>query len=240
MGKDDPELIHSSWKESATAACRPERRWSAAKRPSCPTSTKATISTWPASASASSNASRILDGKSIRPGDAVIGLASSGFHSNGYSLIRRIVFGIAGLTIDQHVPDLDRTVGDVLLEPTRIYSSLAAGLLKQFPARTGISGFAHITGGGLKDNIERLLPDGCQVRLDRRSWKIPPEFMWLQELGDVDREEMFRVFNMGIGFVAIVRAQHADGVRRQLHESGAAAWLIGEVRGGERGVEFLE
>ena len=183
---------------------------------------------------------RILDGKSIRPGDAVIGVASSGFHSNGYSLIRRIVFGIAGLTIDQHIPDLDRTVGDVLLEPTRIYSSLAAGLLKQFPARTGISGFAHITGGGLKDNIERLLPDRCQVRLDRRSWKIPPEFMWLQELGDVDREEMFRVFNMGIGFVAIVRAQHADGVRRQLHESGAAAWLIGEVRGGERGVEFLE
>jgi phosphoribosylformylglycinamidine cyclo-ligase len=182
--------------------------------------------------------SRILDGKAIRPGDALIGIASSGFHSNGYSLIRRIVFGIAGLTVDQRIPDLDRTVAEVLLEPTRIYASLTLRLLKEFPARTATSGLAHITGGGLKDNIERLLPEGCRANINRRSWDVPPEFAWLQGLGNVDREEMFRVFNMGIGFVAIVRAPFADAVRRMLHAAGAPAWLIGEIRAGERGVEF--
>jgi phosphoribosylformylglycinamidine cyclo-ligase len=183
---------------------------------------------------------RILDGTPIRPGDAIIGIASSGFHSNGYSLIRRIVFGLAGLTIEQDIPDLGRTVADVLLEPTRIYASLTAELLRRFPARTAISGFAHITGGGLRDNVERLLPEDCQARIDRRSWEIPPEFTWLQQLGQVEREEMFRVFNMGIGLVVIARAQHADGIRRQLHQSGTAAWLIGEIRRGNRGVEYLE
>ncbi len=183
---------------------------------------------------------RIIDGTAIRPGDMLIGIASSGFHSNGYSLIRRIVFGIAGLTIDQMVPELGRSVADVLLEPTRIYAPLTAKLLPQFPARTAISGLAHITGGGLKDNIERLLPEGCRVKIDRRSWEIPKEFLWLQEAGQVDRDEMFHVFNMGIGFVAIVRPQFADGVRRALHESGTNAWLIGEVRSAERGVEYVE
>lgn len=182
---------------------------------------------------------QILDGTAIRPGDMLIGIASSGFHSNGYSLIRRIVFGIAGLTIDQTIPALNRTVADVLLEPTKIYAALTAQLLTQFSARTAISGFAHITGGGLKDNIERLLPANCRVTIDRRTWDIPPEFTWLQEIGQVDREEMFRVFNMGIGFVVIIRAQFADAVRRMLHESGANAWLIGEVRRGERGVEYI-
>lgn len=181
---------------------------------------------------------QIIDGKAIRPGDMLIGVASSGFHSNGYSLIRRIIFGIAGLTIDQTVPELNRTVADVLMEPTRIYAPLTAELLPKFPARKAISGLAHITGGGLKDNIERLLPDGCRIQIDRRSWTIPAEFTWLQKLGDVDREEMFRVFNMGIGFVVIVRAQFADAIRRLLHESGTNAWLIGEVRAGEKGVEY--
>jgi phosphoribosylformylglycinamidine cyclo-ligase len=98
---------------------------------------------------------------------------------------------------------------------------------------------AHITGGGLKDNIERLLPEGCRVKIDRRSWTIPAEFTWLADIGRVDREEMFRVFNMGIGFVVIVRAKFADAIRRSLHESGTKAWLIGEVRAGERGVEYI-
>jgi len=183
---------------------------------------------------------QIIDGTAIQPGDALIGIPSSGFHSNGYSLIRRIVFDIAGLSIDQEVPQLQRTVADVLMQPTRIYASLTAQLLKQFPAGTAVSGLAHITGGGLIDNIERLLPAGCRVSIDRRSWEIPPEFTWLQTLGNVEREEMFHVFNMGIGFVAIVRAQFADGVRRMLHEAGGKAWLIGEVRAGERGVEYVE
>ncbi|MFO0919344.1 MAG: phosphoribosylformylglycinamidine cyclo-ligase [Planctomycetaceae bacterium] len=181
---------------------------------------------------------QIIDGKGIHSGDVLIGLASSGFHSNGYSLIRRAVFGMAGLTIDHLVPDLNRTVGDVLLEPTRIYAQTVAQLLPQFPARTAISGLAHITGGGLKDNIERLLPDGCRVNIDRRSWPTPPEFAWVQRLGNVDHEEMFHVFNMGIGFVVIVRPQFADAIRNSLDQSGIRAWLIGEVRSGERGVEY--
>lgn len=182
---------------------------------------------------------QIIDGTAIRPGDALIGIASSGFHSNGYSLIRRIVFGIAGLKIDQQVPELGRTVADVLLEPTRIYAAMTAGILKQFPASSAVSGLAHITGGGLKDNVERLLPEGCRVSIDRRCWEMPAEFQWLQSLGNVDREEMFHVFNMGIGFVAIVRAPFADAVRRMLHDAGHRAWLIGEVRAGERGVEYI-
>lgn len=182
---------------------------------------------------------QIIDGTAIRPGDALIGIGSSGFHSNGYSLIRRIVFGIAGMTIDQTIPDLNRTVADVLLEPTKIYASLTAQLLPQFPAQTAISGLAHITGGGLKDNIERLLPADCRVSIDRRTWDISPEFTWLQDLGQVEREEMFHVFNMGIGFVVIIRAPFADAVRRLLHQSGVNAWLIGEVRRGDRGVEYV-
>lgn len=184
---------------------------------------------------------QIIDGSAISPGDMLIGVASSGFHSNGYSLIRRIVFDMAGLSIDQMVPELNRTVADVLLEPTRLYAPLTAKLLAQFPARSAISGLAHITGGGLKDNIERLLPEGCRVQIDRRSWDIPSEFTWLQELGHVDRDEMFHVFNMGIGFVVIVRPQQADSVRRLLSDEGVDAWLIGEVRAGEqRSVEYLE
>ncbi len=181
---------------------------------------------------------QIIDGKAIHPGDMLIGLASSGFHSNGYSLIRRAVFGMAGLTIDQTVPELNRTVGDVLLEPTRIYAQTVAQLLPLFPAQTAISGLAHITGGGLKDNIERLLPEGSRVTIDRRSWQAPPEFNWVQQLGNIDREEMFHVFNMGIGFVVIVRPQFADAIRNTLHQAGTSAWLIGEVRAGERGVEY--
>ncbi len=183
--------------------------------------------------------SRIIDGKAIRPGDMVIGVGSSGFHSNGYSLIRRIVFGIAGLKIDDRIPELDRPVAEVLLEPTRIYASLTAELLAKFPPRTAVSGLAHITGGGLRDNIERLLPDDCHVTIDRRTWTIPPEFGWLEQVGQVEREEMYRVFNMGIGFVVIVRAQFADAVRRLLYDSGTNAWLIGEVRAGEKGVEYV-
>ena len=181
---------------------------------------------------------QLIDGKSIRPGDVVIGIPSSGFHSNGYSLIRKVVFGLAGLTVEQHIPELGRTVGEVLLEPTRLYPKLILGLLKNHRPNVAVSGLAHITGGGLKDNIERLLPDSCRLIIDRASWPIPPAFTWLQKLGGIDRDEMFHVFNMGIGFALIVRPECVDSLRSELARAGSENWVVGEIQAGARGVDY--
>lgn len=183
--------------------------------------------------------SDIIDGKGIRPGDVVIGLPSSGFHSNGYSLIRRVVFDHAGLTVDQHVPELGRTVGEQLLEPTRLYPRWILAMLKLHPANSVVSGLAHITGGGLKDNIERLLPEDCRLIIDRSAWEIPAAFRWLQQLGAIDREEMYRVFNMGVGFAVLVRGPFADAVRADLERAGTPSWVIGEVQSGAREVRYV-
>ena len=182
---------------------------------------------------------QLIDGKGIRPGDVVIGIPSSGFHSNGYSLIRRVVFGLAGLKVDQTVAELGRTVGEVLLEPTRLYPKLIQSVLKGHRANSAISGLAHITGGGLKDNIERLLPDECRLVIDRSSWSVPPAFTWLQKLGDIDREEMYHVFNMGIGFTVIVRPQFVDSVQTAITSGGSESWVIGEIHAGTRGVDYV-
>ena len=183
--------------------------------------------------------SRLIDGKAIRPGDVVIGLPSSGFHSNGYSLIRKVVFEIAGLTVDQFIPELGRTVGQALLEPTRLYPRLIQQVLKSYRVKVAVSGLAHITGGGLKDNIERLLPDGCRLKIDRKAWPIPPLFTWMQKLGGVDRDEMYHVFNMGIGFTLIVRPQFVDSIRKQLTRAGSENWVVGEIKQGARGVDYV-
>ena len=183
--------------------------------------------------------SRLIDGKAIRPGDVVIGLPSSGFHSNGYSLIRKVVFGMAGLSVTQSIPELGRTVGEVLLEPTRLYPRSILGLIKSYRVKVAISGLAHITGGGLKDNIERLLPEGCRLKIDRSAWSVPPAFTWLQKLGGIDRDEMYHVFNMGIGFALIVRPQFVDSIRRQLTRSGNENRIVGSVAAGSRGVDYV-
>ena len=183
--------------------------------------------------------SQLIDGRAIRPGDVVIGVPSSGFHSNGYSLIRRVVFGLAGLTVESRVAELERTVGEVLLEPTRLYPKLILGILKSHRPNSAVSGLAHITGGGLKDNIERLLPEGCRLTINRSSWQVPPVFTWLQELGGIEREEMHHVFNMGIGFTLIVRPQFADAVQEDLRREGSPNWVIGEMLTGECGVEYV-
>jgi phosphoribosylformylglycinamidine cyclo-ligase len=183
--------------------------------------------------------SQLIDGKGIQPGDVVIGIPSSGFHSNGYSLIRRVVFNIAGLKVDQTVAELQRTVGDVLLEPTRLYPKLILGLLKTHRPNTAISGLAHITGGGLKDNIERLLPDNVRLKIDRSTWEVPATFSWLQGLGGIEREEMFHVFNMGIGFTVIARPQFADAIQSDLQAAGSPSWVIGEMQAGPRGVDYV-
>jgi len=181
---------------------------------------------------------RIINGKAIRPGDVVIGLASTGFHSNGYSLVRKVIFDHAKLTVDRHVAELGRTVGEALLEPTRIYVRPVHDLLKSAPVGL-IHGLCHITGGGLEENIERILPENVRVRIDTKSWDRPPLFDWLQALGNIDRAEMYRVFNMGIGFALIVSAEVVDLVRERLAAFPFSSWVIGEVVSGTRGVELL-
>jgi phosphoribosylformylglycinamidine cyclo-ligase len=182
----------------------------------------------------------IINGRGIQPGDAVLGLASRGLHSNGYSLVRKIVFEHAGLTVDQFIPEFGRTVGEELLEPTRIYVRPIANILRHYPVKKRVvRGLAHITGGGLVDNIPRILPPGRRVFLRRESWTVPPIFPWLQQLGNIDQPEMDRVFNLGIGFVMIVSRFFAESIQRQLENDRVSTFVIGEVREGEPGVEWL-
>src|SRR6476660_1869523 len=134
---------------------------------------------------------RLIDGRTIRPGDALVGVPSSGLHTNGYSLARRIAFEIAGLRVDSFVPDLGRTIGAALLEPHRSYLPVIKPLL----ASGVIKGMAHITGGGITDNLPRILPEGTAAVINRRAWKVPPIFEWLQRTGSVPDDDMLRTFN---------------------------------------------
>jgi phosphoribosylformylglycinamidine cyclo-ligase len=183
---------------------------------------------------------RIVDGKAVQPGDAILGLASSGLHSNGYSLVRKLVFEHAGLKVTDHVDELGRTAGEELLTPTRIYVQPVKDVLGHYPVKKRVvRGLAHITGGGLVDNVPRVLPPGCRAHLRRGSWPIPPVFTWLQKLGNIAQMEMDRVFNLGIGFVMIVAPYYADSIIDRLKRNGIESWLIGDVRGGEPGVEWV-
>ena len=178
----------------------------------------------------------VIDGSAIAPGDVVIGVASSGLHSNGFSLVRKIVFEIAGLTVDDHVEELGKTVGEALLEPTRIYVRPVREVLSYYRVKSVVHGIAHITGGGLHENLERILPEGVRVVIDRDSWTVPPVFAWLQRLGEVEPAEMDRVFNMGVGLVLVVSPYYAESIRHQLADCGLESWLIGRVEEGPRGV----
>ncbi len=173
----------------------------------------------------------IIDGSAIQPGDILLGIASSGLHSNGYSLVRKIVFDRAGLDLNDMPEELDgRTVAEVLLQPTRIYVGAVRRLLDEFGANRGIRGIAHITGGGLEENLSRILPEGLAVELDR-VWDVPPVFGWLQRLGNVDAEEMDRVFNMGIGLVMVVEPQEATRILQEITAASAfPAWQIGRIK----------
>lgn len=179
--------------------------------------------------------SRLVDGKAIRPGDVVLGLPSSGFHSNGYSLIRRVVFEHAGLSVDDRVEDLGRTVGEVLLEPTTIYAKSIVSLLKSVPG--AVHGLAHITGGGLAENLERILPENCRALL-HRGWPESPAFAWLQRLGGIDEPEMDRVFNRGVGFVVVVDPAQETTVIDALRAAGLSPFPLGRIAEGSRGVEL--
>src|SRR5262249_46822162 len=175
----------------------------------------------------------IIDGTRTQPGDAVIGMASSGAHSNGYSLIRKLVT-LAGAN-DKTMLD-GKALYDRLLAPTRIYVKSCLELARKVP----VHGFAHITGGGLTDNIPRVLPDGLEVALERKSWHRDPVFEWLQRTGRIEQAEMYRTFNCGIGMIAVVPRAHVDETLRVLGARGETATLIGEVRRGSAGVVIHE
>ncbi|MFK7778184.1 MAG: phosphoribosylformylglycinamidine cyclo-ligase [Gimesia sp.] len=183
---------------------------------------------------------QILDGHAVQAGDVVLGLESSGFHSNGYSLIRKVVFEMAGLGINDPIKELNqRTVGSLLLEPTRIYADAISSIFQAYPDQIIFSGLAHITGGGLVENTERILPDNRRIEMKKSSWEVPALFRWLQSLGNIDEAEMLRVFNMGIGMVAIVRAEHSDAVQEKLQASHVPTHILGKVTEGEKGVALV-
>ena len=171
----------------------------------------------------------ILDGSQVRPGDAIVGLSSSGPHSNGYSLIRKLV-DVAGATATTQLEG--RTLFDRLLTPTRIYVRALLKLLRAAELPGAVHGLAHITGGGLTDNIPRVLPEGCAVYLERTAWPRDPVFEWLAKNGNISATEMHRTFNCGIGMVLITAASQAEAVQRFLNENGETAQIIGEVRRG--------
>jgi phosphoribosylformylglycinamidine cyclo-ligase len=175
--------------------------------------------------------SRLVDGTGIRPGDVAIGIASSGFHSNGYSLVRKAVFDMGGLACGDRVAALgDRTVGEILLTPTRLYARPVKAVLARHGAAGAVHGIAHITGGGLAENLGRIVPATAQVEIDRGSWPVPPVFPWVQGLGRIAADEMERVFNMGVGMMLVVTPDVADDIRRELADLGHDSSVIGRVR----------
>jgi phosphoribosylformylglycinamidine cyclo-ligase len=169
---------------------------------------------------------RLVDGRSVAAGDVLLGLPSSGLHTNGYSLARRIIFERLGLTVESHVPELGETVGEALLRPHRSYLPVVKPLL----GTSLIKGMAHITGGGITENLPRVMPEGLAPRIDRRAWRTPVIFRWLGEAGSVPEMDLRRAFNMGIGLVLVVAPADVDVVRGRLLDAGEAnAVAIGEV-----------
>ena len=182
----------------------------------------------------------IINGKAIQPGDVVLGLASTGLHSNGYSLVRKVVFEHAGLKVGDFVPELGRTVGEELLEPTRIYVRAVKNILR------ALSGQEAAWCAAWPTSPAKAWRATCRACCRRAgacsctggSWPMPPVFRWLQRLGNIEQAEMETVFNLGIGFVMIVSQYYAESIQRQLEEDRVPTYVIGEVREGEAGVEY--
>lgn len=177
---------------------------------------------------------KILDGSRVRPGDVLIGLGSSGLHTNGYSLVRKIVFEEMALEVGDLMPELGEGVGELLLSVHRSYSTSLRPLLDE----NRIHGLAHITGGGIPGNLPRVLNPGQGARIDTQSWEVPALFRVLQEGGRVATDEMFRVFNMGVGMIVITAAGDADSIKNELAAAGETSWVLGEVEDGG-GVELV-
>lgn len=176
---------------------------------------------------------KIITGSRVMPGDCILGLASSGLHSNGFALARHICFEKLGLRPSEKIPELnDQSIGDCLLTPTKIYVRSVIKLLGHYRVKQVIHGMAHITGGGLPGNIPRILPKNCDAVINRSAWQIPPIFAFLQNAGPVEETEMFRVFNMGIGFILIVAPDFADSIHSQLIRSGQEVYKLGSITRG--------
>lgn len=178
--------------------------------------------------------SKIINGADIAPGDAVIGLSSSGVHSNGFSLVRKLLLEQEGYGLQDSVPELEGTLGDALLAPTKIYVKPLLALLEQLP----VKGMAHITGGGFIENIPRMLPDHVNVDIEYGSWPILPIFELMQRKGSISNRDMFTTFNMGIGLVLVVKAEDAEKAVGFLKGQGEEAYIIGKVTAGESIVTF--
>jgi phosphoribosylformylglycinamidine cyclo-ligase len=178
----------------------------------------------------------LIDGKTIAAGDVLLGLPSSGLHTNGYSLARKIAFEELKLDVDTHVPDLGETVGQALLRPHRSYLPVIRPLL----GKGVIKGMAHITGGGITDNLPRVLPPGTAARVNRTSWRVPAIFRWLGESGRVPEYDLRRALNMGIGMILVVGKNDVEAVRKDLLNAGEAnSLVIGDIVSGEPAVEYV-
>jgi phosphoribosylformylglycinamidine cyclo-ligase len=180
------------------------------------------------------DAERLIDGSRIRVGDRLVGLPSAGLHTNGYSLARKIFFEVEGLVVDDRVEELGATVGEVLLAEHRCY--LAA--LREPVERGIVRGLAHITGGGIPDNLPRVLPEGTAARVERGAWPLPPLFRFLERVGNVEQREMDRTFNMGIGMIVVVAPDDEPALRATLDRVGEAHYAIGEIVHGAREVRY--
>jgi phosphoribosylformylglycinamidine cyclo-ligase len=173
-----------------------------------------------------------IHGDAVRPGDVLLGYASAGLHTNGYTLARRIVFERMGLGVDDRLGDLDRSVAEVLLDVHRSYYRSVQ------PVLSHLHGMAHITGGGIPGNLVRILPPGCEAVVDSRSWEMPPLFTLLQQAGGVSTEEMRDVFNLGVGLIAVLPPQSVPAAQAAASADGVATWTMGEIRPGSPAVRF--
>ena len=180
----------------------------------------------------------LIDGRSLRAGDRLIGLASAGLHTNGYSLARHIVFEKLRLSVDSYVPELQSPIGEALLQPHRSYLKVIEPLLPHSGPPV-VKGLAHITGGGITDNLPRILPEGISARITRGSWPIPPLFSYLERGGDVPPDDMYRTFNMGIGMIVACARDDVDRIIEALAAAGEKSWVIGELIPGTRDVKYV-
>lgn len=168
---------------------------------------------------------KIITGDKVKAGNKIIGIASSGIHSNGYSLVRKVFFDKAGMKVDDYVEELGETLGEALLRPTRIYADACNAVLPNFE----VNGIVHITGGGFYENIPRILPEGTAVVIDVDSWEKPPIFDFISKTGDIEKREMFSTFNMGIGMMMVVDSGEAQAALEALRNAGEKAWIIGDI-----------
>jgi len=184
--------------------------------------------------------SKIVDGKAVKPGDAIIGIASNGLHTNGYSLARKVFFEQMKLKPDSKIPELSGTIADELLRIHISYSGIVLKLIKKFNTTSiNVKAFAHITGGGFIDNLPRVLPKNCDAVIKKGSWDVLPIFTAIQKYGNIDDAEMYQVFNMGIGMTAIVSADKADSILKFIKANKFKAWIIGEIVKGSQKTQVV-